>query len=33
VNIIGDGLTEPDVLAYIDALRPTDPDDLEFKRG
>ncbi len=33
VNVIGDRLTEPDVLAYIDALRPTDPDDLEFKRG
>ena len=25
--------TEPDVLAYIDALRQANPDDPDFKRG
>jgi hypothetical protein len=28
-----DMLPERDVLAYFDALRPVEPDELEFKRG
>jgi hypothetical protein len=29
----GERITEPEVLAHLDALRPVEPDDLEFNRG
>ena len=33
VNVSGSRITEPELLAYFDALRPVEPDELEFKRG
>ena len=33
VSVTGDRITEPEMLAYFDALRPVAPDKLEFKRG
>jgi hypothetical protein len=33
VSVTGDRITEPEMLAYFDALRPVAPEELEFKRG
>ena len=33
VNVSGSRITEPELLAYFDALQPVEPDELEFKRG
>jgi hypothetical protein len=33
VSVSGFAITEAEMLAYFDALRPVEPDELEFKRG
>jgi hypothetical protein len=33
VSVSGFAITEDEMLAYFDALRPVEPDELEFKRG
>jgi hypothetical protein len=33
VSVSGYAITEADILAYFDALRPVAPDEIEFKRG
>jgi hypothetical protein len=33
VNLMGDRITEPEILAYFESLEPVAPVELEFKRG
>jgi hypothetical protein len=33
VSVSGSEITEDELLAYFDALRPVAPDEIEFKRG